>query len=127
MLVRRSFIAALAVLGTAALTGCPSADSRTGNQGGGSLISAGAKVAGGSMTDLTADEIQILGDVIATRSTRFAGVEITDEQATAAVDFLEANDLNTVNEIKALVDNPGSITIPDSVQALLDAGLATSN
>ena len=65
--------------------------------------------------------------VIATRSTRFAGVEITDEQASAAVDFLEANDLNTVNEIKALVDNPGSITIPDSVQALLDAGLATAS
>lgn len=127
MMIRQSIMTALAVLGTITLTGCPSADSRTGNQGGGSLISAGAKVAGGSMTDLTADEIQILGDVIATRSTRFAGVEITDEQASAAVDFLEANDLNTVNEIKALVDNPGSITIPDSVQALLDAGLATAS
>lgn len=127
MLVRKSIVTSCAFLGLAALTGCPSADSRTSNQGGGSLISAGAKVAGSNMTDLTADEIQILGDVIASRSTRFAGVEITDEQADAAVDFLDANNLDSVSEIKALVDNPGNITIPDSVQALLDAGLATSS
>lgn len=127
MVVRKAIFAGLAAVSMGTLAGCPSADSRTGNQGGGSLISAGAKVAGGTMTTLTADEIQIIGDVIATRSTRFAGVEITDEQAVAAVDFLDANNLDTVSEIKALVDNPNGITIPSSVQALLDAGLATSN
>lgn len=122
----RSALFGLAGLSLLSIAGCPGADSRTSNQGGGSIVSAAAKVASGQMTTLTADEVQILGDQIAARSTRFAGIEVSDEQADAAVDFLDANDLNTVSEIKALVDNPGSIQIPESVQALLDSGLVPS-
>ncbi|MBI5866302.1 MAG: hypothetical protein HZB38_17665 [Planctomycetes bacterium] len=123
--VRRTVLSGLAIVGAFTLAGCLSQDTRTGNQGGGSLITAGAKVVSGNMTNLTADEIQILGDEIASRSTQFTGLEITDEQAEAAADFLSANNLNTVADIQALIANPGNIEIPDSVLALIEAGIVT--
>jgi hypothetical protein len=122
MNARRAVFCALLVSAACLLAGCIGLNPRTSDQGGGTLITAGAKVLGGTMTTLTPDEIQILGDQIAARSTRFAGIEITDEQAEAASDFLIANDIDTIAELQALVDNPGGIEIPESVQALIDAG-----
>ena len=122
MNLRRAFFCALLVSASGLLAGCPGLNPRTSNQGGGTLISAGAKVVSGTMTTLTADEIQILGDEVASRSTRFNGIDISDEQAEAASDFLVANDLDTVADIQALVANPGSVQIPESVEALVDAG-----
>ena len=125
MNVRRAVFCALLVSASGLFAGCPGLDPRISNQGGGTLISAGAKVIGGTMTTLTADEIQILGDEVASRSTRFNGIDISDEQAEAASDFLVANDLDTVAEIQALVANPGDVQIPESVEALIDAGAIT--
>lgn len=124
MNTRRAVFCASLVSGAFLFAGCIGLDGRTSNQGGGNILTAGAKVLAGNMTTLTADEIQVLGDEISTRSTRFAGLEITDDQADAASEFLVANDLDTIAEIQALVANPGNIQIPDSVEALLDAGLA---
>lgn len=125
MNVRRAAFCVLLVSASSLFTGCLGLDPRTSNQGGGTLISAGAKVLSGSMSTLTADEIQIIGDEVASRSTRFNGLEISDEQAEAASDFLVVNGLNTVAEIQALVANPGSVEIPESVEALIDAGALT--
>lgn len=124
MNVRRLVFCALLVSASCFLAACIGLNPRTTGQGGGTLITAGAKVLGGTMTTLTPDEIQLLGDQIAARSTRFAGIEITDEQAEAASDFLVANDIDTIAELQALIDNPGGIEIPESVQALIDAGAA---
>jgi hypothetical protein len=124
MNARRAVFCATFVSAACLFAGCIGLEGRTSNQGGGNLLTAGAKVLAGNMSSLTADEIQVLGDEISSRSTRFAGIEISDEQAEAASDFLVANKLNTVAEIQALVNNPGNIQIPESVQALLDAGLA---
>ena len=121
MSFRRAVFCALCVSGSCLLAGCIGLNPRTANQGGGTLLTAGAKVVGGTMATLTADEIQILGEEIAARSPRFAGLEITDEQAEAASDFLVANDIDTLAELQALIDNPGGIQIPESVQALIDA------
>lgn len=108
------------------LCGCPpAAPARTSNQGGGSIVTAGVKIAGGTMTGLTADEIQIVTDTVSDMSTEFA-IDVTDEQAAAAVEFLVENNLNTVQDIQVLVEqgiqDPGSVVIPDSVQALIEAG-----
>ena len=52
--------------------------------------------------------------------------QITDEQAAAAVEFLQVNNLNTIADIQAFVqeaaENPGSVVIPDSVLDLIEAG-----
>ena len=46
------------------VTGCPFGNSRTTNQGGGTVVTAAGKVVGGQMTSLTPDEIQIVSDTI---------------------------------------------------------------
>ena len=92
--------------------GCPSADSRTSNQGGGDILTATE----GNIGDLTADEIQILGDVAAS----LGGTEIpqlTDEQAKQAVDFLDANNIQTLDELQAAIDS-GELEIPEELLAL---------
>ncbi len=101
--------------------GCPATESRTNNQGGGSILSAGAKFASGSLANLTPDEIQVVTDFVAGVVPRFEALDVDDTEAQAAVDFLEANDINTVADIQALAQNPGEIEIPDSVQVIIEA------
>ena len=62
---RKRSSAAVVALAAASLTlgGClGNADPRTSNQGGGNILTASGKVAGETMTKLTADEVQILAD-----------------------------------------------------------------
>ncbi|RMF80653.1 MAG: hypothetical protein D6744_08000 [Planctomycetota bacterium] len=114
-------------IGLMTLTGCPQQATRTSNQGGGNIITAGAKVAGGNISSLTPDEVQVLADKVASNTTDLDIPELTDEQAAAAVDFLVANDVNTIEDVQNLIEqaeqDPTSIEIPDSIQELIDAGL----
>lgn len=88
-------------------------DPRTTDQGGGSIITAGVKVATGQLASLTPDEIQIIGDNISNFIVGAPPVELTNEQAAAISEVLIANDLNSIEDVTALVENPGDVVLPD--------------
>jgi hypothetical protein len=106
------------------LTGCPSADPRLRNQGGGSLVSAGLKIAQNRIHQLTPDELQILADAVVAR-TPDLDVVVTDEQAADAVAFIQENNLKSVSDVEALIaqaqQDPDSIEIPDSILLLIQS------
>lgn len=106
--------------------GCPLIPSRTTNQGGGNILSAGAKIVGGQLTGLTPDEVQIVTDTVADVAGATDAPQVTDEQAQAAVDFLRANNLNSIHDLSSFIEqaanDPDSVVIPPSVMALLEAG-----
>lgn len=108
----------------ALLTGCPTVSTRLTNQGGGSLLSAGAKVAGNNLLALTPDELQILSDTAAAAidDPQIAGFEMSDAEASALLEFLEVNAIDSIDDLQAVVDDPGALTIPDSLESLTDAG-----
>lgn len=128
--VRKVVLGVLSASVLLSIAGCPVAatESRTNNQGGGSLITAGAKILGQNMSTLTADEIQILAD----KAAEFAPADkqeqltLSDEQAAAVTDFIDANGVDSVSDLEALIqqaeDDPGSIVIPESVLDLIEGG-----
>lgn len=110
-------------------TGCPMAtESRTANQGGGSLLTAGAKVAGGNISNLTPDEIQIVMDKAIELKPSLAISPLSDTEAQAVVDFFQANNLNTLDDVVSLIqaaeNDPSAVVIPASVEAVLAELLA---
>jgi hypothetical protein len=122
----RSFVTAAGLAALAGLmTGCPSMDPRTSNQGGGNILTAGAKIAAGRISTLTPDEVQILGDTVSANSPQVE-IWITDEQAADAVQFLKDNNVNTIQDIQRLVEqyrrDPDSIEIPQSIVDLFESG-----
>lgn len=124
---------ALGVLGALVvvnLAGCPLSDSRLTDQGGGTIFTALAKVTGERLSQLNPDELQILADTVSRLSDQVE-IDLTDEQAAAAIDFLVANDLNTFPEVEAFIaeaeQDPGSVVIPDSLQALIDSGVSVED
>lgn len=126
MSLSRRITAGLTCVTFFALGGCPMAGpERTTNQGGGNILSATSKIVGGQMTNLTPDELQIAVDTVSNVSEAI-DIELTDEQAQAAVDFLVANSLNSIEDIEAFVaqaeNDPDSVQIPESLQALIDSG-----
>ncbi|MBN1490984.1 MAG: hypothetical protein JXA69_13790 [Phycisphaerae bacterium] len=127
MFHRRSpIVAVLAIVVVLACqSGCaPAVDPRTSNQGGGNIVTAGSKVAAGSMAALTPDEIQILADNFAPEGTP----ALNDEQAAAMQQFLVANDVNTVDDISRLIGQAqtdlSSIELPEGFLELF-LGFAT--
>src|SRR5690606_16222977 len=84
------------VLSVSMLTGCF----------GESVVSAGAKVAGGQITTLTVNEIKILNqtilDVLMSQNPGFEGKPLTDVQAHALLAFFIANDFNTLEDLEKL-------------------------
>ena len=108
------------------VTGCPFGNTRTSNQGGGTIITAAGKIVGGQMASLTADEIQIISDTISDLSPNVS-LFIGDDEAAVAVDFLQANNLNSIEDIaafaQAAVNNPDSVVIPESLTQFLDSGI----
>jgi hypothetical protein len=109
--MRLSLVGVL-LAGLLVLPGCPSPE--------GNIITAVGKVAGGAMSTLTGTEIQVLVDQVAAVRPDLA-VELTDEQAAAAAQFLKDNNLNTVDDIAALIENPGDLVIPESLLALAES------
>lgn len=93
---------------------------------GDNILSAGAKVAGGQISSLTAGEIQILNqtvnDILAAENPGFEPVTLNETQAQALTDFFSANELNTLEDFETLSqsaqDDPESI---QGLDALADA------
>ena len=98
-------------------------DDRSNNQGGGDILSAGLKVASGSMTSLTPDEIQAASD-FAIQQTGAPVPEMTDDQAAAVVQFLKDNNLNRVEDIQSLAENPGNVVVAQEVEAAVESFLS---
>jgi hypothetical protein len=129
MLMNRRLAAfALLAIGSAALLAGCSVDERTSNQGGGSLLSAGTKLLNHQIGSLTADEWQIIGDNLPALAAQFhvdlQGYEIpvlSDEQAAAIVDFLDAHNIETIEELQVAIES-GAITmedLPDELASLV--------
>lgn len=105
------------------LTGCFSMPwTRTGNQGGGTLLTATTKLANDDLGGITPDEIQLLTDA----AIQITGVQVppvTDEQAAAVVTFLADNSITTVASLQDFVrraeEDPSSVVISDEVLAAL--------
>ncbi|MBU0638799.1 MAG: hypothetical protein KKB50_08040 [Planctomycetes bacterium] len=107
------------------LAGCPWADARTSDGGGGDILSAGSKIIGGTMTGLNQDEIQIVTDT----AISLAGAPIpplSNEQADAVVDFIRTNQIDSIQDIQNLVtavqEDPNAVTIPESVLTAFGEG-----
>lgn len=100
--------------------GCISSPNRTSNQGGGSILTAAAKLAGGQLSSLTPDEIQVATD-FAIDNFGLEVPSLEDEQAEAVVTFLNDNNLNSVEDIQALADNPGDVVVSDDVKDAIES------
>ena len=126
MAMKTTYLTGMIAITLVGIAGCPmaAAPTRTSNQGGGNIVTAGAKIAGGSITSLTPDELQVITDKAVELNPDITIPEVTDEQAAAAVDFIVANDLNTLDDVVNLVEqaqqDPNAVVIPDSVQAVLE-------
>lgn len=129
MLTRRGLtLVVVGCAGLVLLTGCLSMPwTRTGNQGGGSIISATTKILGNNVGALNPDEIQILADA----ATTLAGVSVpavTDDQAAAVVTFMDDNGIQTIQDIEELIrmaeEDPDSVVISDEVLAVLETLVA---
>jgi len=104
------------------LGGCPMPWDRTGNQGGSTPLQATTKVLSNNLGALNPDDVQVLADL----ATQFTGADIppvTDDQAAAAVTFMQANDIDTFEDIEQTIrdaeEDPDSIVIPDEVLEVL--------
>jgi len=99
---------------------CGLAISSTGCFFGDSILSAGAKLASGQISTLTAGELQILNQtvagVLAADNPDFQLEPLTDDQATAVSNFLAANELNTFEDFETLGETAQNN--PESLQGL---------
>ena len=109
---------ALAALGLSTLAGCPTTQSRTYDQGGGSSATALLKIANGNLSGLTPDEIQILADRIDQRKPAL-NIALTDDDAAAISEFLVVNHLDTVASVTAAIDNPNGLVVPASLETMI--------
>jgi len=97
---------------------------RLNNQGGGTVLSAVAKVASDDLTSLTPDEIQLLAEGAEGLLPDVDLPPLTDEQAQAVADVLDEYDLDSLDEVSVFVDqvSQGHVDIdPDVIDVL--AGL----
>lgn len=92
----------------------------TQNQGGGSLVSAVEKIVNGQISTWTADEAQLVGLNLQAISNGQEGVALTDEQAAGLVEFLQANEIDTVADWEAAVSDLDDASIPAGSEALFD-------
>jgi len=110
-------------------------ESRLIDGGGGNILTAGSKVVGGQMTELTQDEMQVLSDQLLelTLATHPEAIppgyvaSLTNEEADALLDFLKANSmpgaggpgLNSIEEMLAFAEaaqaDPSILVVPQSV------------
>ena len=97
---------------------------RTCDQGCSNPVQAAAKIAGNNLGSLNADDVQVLAD-LATQVSGAAIPSVTNEQAAAVISFLQANGINTIADLQALIAqieaDPTSVEIPDDVLAVIQA------
>jgi hypothetical protein len=94
-----------------------------------SEVSWAIKAATNNLTEATAGEWQALAEKI-DEFVPEVEVSLTDEQAEAIVEFVQANDIDGVQDIQDLIEqaqsDPDSITIPDGFEELF-AGMAEAD
>ncbi len=120
----------------AGVAGCP--DQRTSNQGGGTLLTVGAKLAQQDLAGLTPDEWQIfcdqapglmasvpqLAQMAAENCVDLSTVQwptLTDEQAQMIVDWLAENNVQSFSDLEAKYNNHTLTPPPDGILQLADA------
>ena len=85
------------------------------------------KAANGQLSQTTANEWVAVANTIS-QAVPGVDVSLTEEEAQAIVDFLVANDVDTIDDLVALIEqaqaDPGSIEIPDSVMTLFGEAAA---
>ncbi len=116
-------VSAMAGASLLLLTGCFSMPwSRTGNQGGGTIVTAASKLVNDNLGAITPDEVQLLTDV----ATQIGGVStpaVTDEQAAAVVTFLSDNGITSFDTLEQTIRqaerDPTSLVISDEVLEVL--------
>lgn len=129
----RMGLCVLSAIVLVAVVGCP--DSRTSNQGGGSIITVGAKLASNPsdppIGDLNPDELQVLADNMESLAS-MAGItlpegatipSLTDEEAAEIEAFLDANGVNNISDLESLAAaiEAGTIDVPESLMSLAAA------
>lgn len=96
---------------------------------GDTILSAGAKVAGGQIASLTSGEIKILNEtvvgVLASTNPGFTAEPLTDDQASALSSFFVANSLNTLEDFETLQQTAESN--PESLMGLDELASAFGN
>jgi hypothetical protein len=104
------------------------------------LLSAGAKLASNPsdapIGDLTSAEILAISHNLPELAAQFPALgipaevvasapDVTDEQAVAVVEFLDANNITTVSQLQALIvavsNGETEVVVPESVTALLES------
>ena len=128
-LFHRTAMLALTAALLALVAGCPQADPRTTNQGGGNIITAGGKLATGNVGDLNPDEWQVVIDNVEAftelAEADIGDVEITelsDDEAQAIVDFLDTNGIQTLEDLENL--DVSELDVPDILADLFGAQTA---
>ncbi len=109
--------ACFVLTGTLGCLFAPVVPERTSNQGGGSMLTATGKVFGGQMTQLTADEVQIVTDQINDLNPQ-VDLTLDDDQAQAIVDFLAQNGINSFDDFQNL--DPGTAQLPQGAAELFE-------
>jgi hypothetical protein len=109
--------ACFVLTGTLGCLLAPVVPERTSNQGGGTILTATGKVLDGQMTQLTADEVQIVMDQISDLDPQL-DLTLDDDQAQAIVDFLAANGIDSLDDFQDLT--PGTIQLPQGVAQLFE-------
>lgn len=105
------------------LAGCVlGLDSRLTNQGGGNLVTAAGKAAGGNLTSLTPDEIQVASD-FAIDQYGLPISALTDSEAAAVAQFLDDNQLHKIEDVQALQQNPENVVISADVRVAVESFL----
>lgn len=125
------------ILATSSGCGFSFTPTRTNDGGGGNVLTAGLKVAGGQLGSLTQDEVQTLSDtvraaVLAVDPNATVAPEMTNEQADGFLDFLTANNLNSLDDVSTFASNavqdPSIIVVPATLvnayagTAIVDSG-----
>ena len=124
--MKKSLLSSFAVLGCVVsmfVSGCFVAAP------GGNEVTWALKAATNTLTEATAEEWQAVADKI-NELVPEVEVSLTDEQAAAIVTFVQANDINGVQDIQDLIEqvqnDPDSITLPDGFEELF-AGMADAD
>ena len=121
--VRKSILTVVAAT-LIVLTSCMASSDRLSNQGGGTILSAVAKVASDDLTSLTPDEIQLLAEGAEDLLPDVDLPPLTDEQAQAVADVLDEFNLDSLDDVAVFIDQveQGQVDIDPDVMEVL-AGL----
>lgn len=79
----------------------------------------GLKAASDQLTNATANEWKAITEKV-DEAVPETDITMTDEQAAAVVDFVQVNNLDSIEDIITLLENPQDVEIPDSMTQLFE-------